>query len=488
MNRAATPTVAPNFHYARLAGEIEGKIMNGVYKPGEKLPSIRKMRAHTGLSITTVHQAYIELEKRGVVEPRPKSGFYVKALLYNLLPTPELKRHEAVPRKVSLNSMTESIVNAMRDPSLLHLGGATPSPDLLPHKQLLRSIKSGPTSRIRDGFTSYESPIGSSRLRRQIAKWTHDPARKTGAEEIIITNGCLEAVNFCLRAVARPGDAIVVESPTFGSFLQIIEDQNMLALEVPADPKNGVDLELLERALKRNDVKACIFNPTFQNPMGFAMPPAEKRRLVELVTDRNTPIIEDDIYGDLYFGKTRPPTLKSFDKKGLVLYCNSFSKTLAPGLRIGWTLPGRYTDAVKRLKLNMSIASPTLNQHIISDYLASGSFDRHLRRMKIALKNQVSNIALAVARHFPEDTKLTTPGGGMVLWVQLPSRVDGLTVFQEALERNIAIIPGAIFSSSEKYRNFIRLGCGYPWSDEIENAIAELGSIVSVLTKSGASF
>ncbi|MCP4692657.1 MAG: PLP-dependent aminotransferase family protein [Desulfobacterales bacterium] len=478
MNRATPGGAGMNFHYARLAGEIENKIMNGVYKPGEKLPSIRKMRAHTGLSVSTVYQAYIELEKRGVVEPRPKSGFYVKGILYSLLPPPVLRRHEAVPQKVSLNSMTESIVNAMRDPSLLHLGGATPAPELLPYKRLFRSIKSGPANLIKDGFSNYENPVGSIHLRREIAKRTLDPARKAGVEEIIITNGCQEAVNLCLRAAARPGDAIVVESPTFGSFLQIIEDQNMLALEVPADPETGVDLALLKRALDKNDVKACIFNPTFQNPMGFVMPPAEKKRLVDLVTGRRIPIIEDDIYGDLYFGNTRPPTLKSFDKKGLVLYCNSFSKTVAPGLRVGWTLPGRWTDAVKRLKLNLSIASPTLSQHIISEYLASGSYDRHLRRLKNALKNQVSNIALAVARHFPPDTKITAPRGGMVLWVQLNPRVDGLDVFHQALEKKIAIIPGVVFSTTGKFKNFIRLGCGHPWSDDIENAIAELGKIV----------
>ncbi|UCF82760.1 MAG: PLP-dependent aminotransferase family protein [Desulfobacteraceae bacterium] len=468
-----------NFRYARLADEIEHKIWEGDYKAGEKLPSIRKLHDQTGYSITTAYQAYIELEKRGVVEPRLKSGFYVKPLLRDILPSPKLKRLKPSPKKVTINALAKSIVESMSDPDVLQLGGAAPVPELLPYKQLFRSIKSNMIPNMKDIITNYENPSGAFQLRRQIAKRTLGVSNKVTVDEIIITNGCMEAVNICLRAVAKPGDTIIVESPTFFCFLQLIEDLNMLALEIPTDPVNGIDIKALEQALDKNDVKACIFIPNFHNPLGYVMSSNKKRQLVELLSNKNIPIIEDDIYGDLYFGKTRPSTLKSFDKKGMVLYCSSFSKTLAPGLRIGWTIPGIFKDTVKRLKLNTSIVSPTLNQYIISEFLRSGSYDRHLRKLRTSLKNQVSNTALAIARYFPEDTKITAPQGGLILWVQLNDVFDGLKVYHEAKKHNIYILPGILCSSSKKYKNCIRISCRYPWDDKVEKGIIQLAKIIA---------
>jgi len=470
-----------NYRYLRLADDFESNILDGIFKAGEKLPSIRKLHDHTGHSITTVYQAYIELEKRGVVEPRLKSGFYVKPLLHNILPSPKLKRHKPAPKKVLINALATSIVEDMSDSSMLQLGGAAPDPKLLPYKQLLRPIKSNMISNIKDIITNYDNPSGTLELRQQIAKRTLGISQKITIDKIIVTNGCMEAVNICLRAIAKPGDTIIVESPTFFCFLQLIEDLNMLALEIPTDPERGIDIKSLKQALEQNDVKACIFISNFQNPLGYAMSSNKKRELVELLSKKNIPIIEDDIYGDLYFGKTRPSTLKSFDKKGMVLYCSSFSKTLAPGLRIGWTIPGIYKETVKRLKLNTSIVSPTLNQYIISEFLKSGSYDRHLRKLRTALKNQVSNTALAIARYFPEDTKITAPQGGLILWVQLNAAVDGLKVYHEAKKNNINILSGILCSPSKKYKNFIRISCRYPWNDVVEKGIIQLAKIINEL-------
>lgn len=479
MKGATLTATQANYRYLRIADDFENKILEGIYKAGEKLPSIRKLHDHTGYSITTVYQAYIELEKRGAVEPRLKSGFYVKPLLRNILPSPKLKRHKPAPKKVLINALAASIVEDMSDSSMLQLGGAAPDPKLLPYKQLLRPIKSNMNCNIKDIIANYDNPSGTLELRQQIAKRTLGISQKITIDKIIVTNGCMEAVNICLRAIAKPGDTIIVESPTFFCFLQLIEDLNMLALEIPTDPEHGIDIKSLKQALEQNDVKACIFISNFQNPLGYAMSSNKKRELVDLLSKRNIPIIEDDIYGDLYFGKTRPSTLKSFDKKGMVLYCSSFSKTLAPGLRVGWTMPGIFIETVKRLKLNTSIVSPTLNQFIISEFLKSGSYDRHLRKLRTALKNQVSNTALAIARYFPEDTKITAPQGGLILWIQLNAAVDGLKVYHEAKKNNINILPGILCSTSKKYKNFIRISCRYPWDDKVEKGIIRLAKIIN---------
>jgi DNA-binding transcriptional MocR family regulator len=297
-------------------------------------------------------------------------------------------------------------------------------------------------------------------------------------DEMVITSGCIEAVSLCLQAVGSPGDTVVVESPTYPWFLQIIEDQNKFALEIPTDPQTGVDLDQLERAVRKNAVAACLLVPNFHNPLGFEMSEEKKKALVKMMAGKQIPIIEDNIHGELYFGKTRPNTLKSMDRLGLVLHCASFSKTLSPGLRVGWALPGRFTDRVKRLKMNGTIASPTLNQQVVAQFLKTGAFDRHLRRLRTALKNQITNTALAIARYIPEGTRITAPQGGLTLWVELDKRVDGLKVFQEARKQKISIFPGIICSTTGRYGNFIRISCGYPWSAAVEGGIITLAEII----------
>lgn len=483
----STAPTAPLFRYMRLADDMEHQIQGGVYRAGEKLPSIRKMHRRTGFSITTVYQAYIELEKRGVVEPAPKSGFFVKPRLRNILAPPRLKKHTPLPRRVAIHELVNAIIEAMSDPEMISLGAGAPSPDLLPHRELLKLIRSRTYKQAREMLTRYERPSGSVALRREIAKRTAGGPLKITEEDILITNGCMEAISVCLRTVARPGDTILVESPCFHCFLQLIEDQNMLALEVPADPETGIDLESLESALDTHDVRACILNPNFQNPTGALMPESAKKRLVRLLADREIPVIEDNIYGDLHFDRKPPATLKSLDEKGLVLYCSSFSKTLSPGLRVGWTLPGRFLEQARRVKINTSITSPSFNQEVIADFLKTGGYDRHLRRLRGTLKAQVSNTALAIARHFPEDTRITAPRGGMVLWVEMNEAVDAMAVFREAMKAGIAIVPGVVCAASDRYRNCIRVSCGSPWDDRLAGAIARLGKIVTAMHPAAAT-
>ena len=480
-----TAETAVKFRYLKLAGEIENKVVKGVYLAGEKLPSIRKLHTRTGFSITTVYQAFIELEKRGIVEARQKSGYYVKPLLHQILPAPKIRLHRAVPKKVTINNLASSIVEAMSDPGMLRLGGTVVDPELLPYKQLMASAKSIPARQFKDMLTLYANPAGSEALRHQIARHSlYISHRATTPEDLIITNGCLEAVSLCLQAIARPGETIAVESPTYPWILQVIEDQGMFALELPTDPETGVDLNSFQEAVSRNRVSGCILIPNFHNPLGFEMTPERKRELVEFLNDHEIPIIEDDIHGDLFFGRRRPVAMQSFDRKGLVLYCSSFSKTLAPGLRIGWAIPGAYREKVKRLKLNSSIATTSISQHMVAEFLKSGAYDRHLRRLRAALKNQAGNTALAIARHFPGGTRITAPQGGLTLWLELDPAVDGMRVFHEARKRKIAILPGIMCSTTKQYKNFIRISCGFRWSEVIENGIATLGGIVGALASS----
>ncbi|MDH5524656.1 MAG: PLP-dependent aminotransferase family protein [Desulfobulbaceae bacterium] len=471
------------FQYLRLADAMEEEIKKGVYRTGEKLPAIRTLHAQAGVSITTVCQAYGELENRGLVEPRPKSGYYVKPRLHNILPLPTVRPHRARPEKVQVNVLAETMQETISNQSMLPLGTAVPSPDLLPLKQLASSARTVAARYLKNNNIGYGSPGGLPALRRQIAKRMVGCGVQCNEEDIIITNGCMEAITLCLRAIAKPGDTVLVESPTFVCYLQLIEDLNMMALEIPTDPEQGIDLAALSEALAEHEAHACILNPNFQNPLGFEMPTANKKKLLNILAERNIPIIEDDIYGELYFGSTRPPLMKSFDAKGLVLYCSSFSKDLAPDLRVGWTIPGQFTNRVQRLKFNSTISSSKLNQMVMEDFLANGHFDRHLRRMRSAIQNRLVTIARMIGEYFPAGTKITAPQGGYILWVQLDDKVDGFELFHRAKQENISILPGEICSSTSGYKNCIRISCCHPWSAELEEGIKKLAELITDLAE-----
>ena len=466
------------FQYVSLADEIQDKIASGQYRAGEKLPSLRKLHARARLSISTVYQAYIELEKRGLVESRDKSGFFVKARLYGHQAVPRLKIVEPVPKPVNVDALAKVIVEKISEPGIVNLGGAMPDPAHLPLKPLTRALKSVNGEEMARMLSLYENPSGSLELRREIVRRTTGVARSGMVEEVVITNGCLEAVSLCLRAVARAGDIIAVESPTFHGLLQLIEDLGMRALEIPTDPQNGVSLPHLQEALERVPVKACVFIPTFQNPTGALIPLEVKKDLVALMGKREIPIIEDDIYGDLYHGRSRPATLKSFDRRGMVLFCSSFSKTLSPGLRVGWALPGKFADRVARLKCNTTISSAGLAQHVVAQYLKNGAYERHLRKLRNLLKNNVANMSLAIRAHFPQDVKITMPKGGMIVWVELDESMDSFEIYRAAEQKGICFLPGVICSATDKYRNCIRINCGGAFTPKVEEGIASLGQII----------
>jgi len=466
------------FQYLRLAREIEADISAGHYRAGEKLPSLRRMREKSGLSISTVQQAYMELENRGLIQAREKSGFYVRPQMGKILPQPARGTGPIRPHKVAINTLADMLQQSVGDRDMLPFGAAIPSPSLLPHRQLAACMRSVTSHYQRGNLFGYGHPVGEPELRRQIAARAMPFSFVREGEEIIITNGCMHAIDICLRTVARPGDIILVESPTFLCYLQLIEDLNMRVLEVPVDPRHGLDPENIEKILAEHDVRAALFNPNFHNPLGCLMSDARKKELVTLMNDQGIPIIEDDIYGDLFFDDARPAPLKSYDQRGLVLYCSSFSKTLIPDLRVGWTMPGIYREKIKRLKFNVSIASPRFNQLVIAEFLASGAYERHLRKMRASLRKQTTDTALAVERHFPEQTKISVPRGGYTLWVQLPDHTDSLDLCCRAAQEKISIFPGALCSGTNQYNTYIRLSCGYPFTDAMEAGIRRLGELV----------
>ncbi|HEY5768755.1 MAG TPA: PLP-dependent aminotransferase family protein, partial [Terrimicrobium sp.] len=378
------------------------------------------------------------------------------------------------------------IVRDLVDPRLVPLGGAIPSPDLLPGAKLARIV--GSLARERTAETiSYDPVPGSLTLRREISRRSLDWGCHLSSEEFIVVNGATEGVHLALRAVTKPGDTVLIESPTYYGLVHILNQMGLKAVAVPASAREGLSIEGVERALNRHRIAAITLIPNFNNPLGSVMPEDNRLSLLQLSSKRRIPVIEDDVYGDLQHEGARPRCLKALDKDGLVLLCGSFSKTIAPGYRVGYISPGLFHERIVHLKTALNWGNATLPALAIAEFLRNGGYDHHLRKIRRTYRDQVQKMREAVAAAFPNPVKISNPRGGFVLWVELPLAVDAMRLFEEARKAGISIAPGPIFSPVGGFSNYIRLSCGFPWSTKIERAIGVLGRLASRFEKEGGS-
>ncbi len=468
----------PDFKYEKLAKELSISIRNGNYRIGEKLPSIREIHRQTGNSIITVSKAFEKLEQLGLIETRPKSGHYVAAPKIDPFRPPAHKKFEPTIKKVSVYQATGSILSLMNDPNLTSFGCSIVRPELLPQKSLSKIIK-GLTQKKIETTLRYSPVEGEYELRKQIARRMLRVMKSIQPEDIIITNGCMAAITLCLLSVAKKGDSIVVESPSYPLLLQTLQGLELNVVEIPSSPQTGFDVGTYESVLKKMDVKACIVTGNFSNPLGTLMPDENKMRLVQLAAHYDVPIIENDIYSEMYY-EFKPPTLiKSFDESDMVFSCSSFSKTLAPGLGVGWVIPNkRFYEKILRLKVGVSLATASVNQLIISEFISSGAYDRHLRILRQKLFKQTYQTALSIQTYFPGGTRLVMPKGGFMIWVELPKKVDSKQIFDLALKEKILTIPGIICANTDSYRNYMRFSCASPFTKERDEGIKKIARIV----------
>ncbi len=469
------------FLYEQVVAQVNQMIARNTLCVGDRLPSLRKMSKQLNVSIATVMQAYVQLEGQGLVETRPQSGFYIKSRPVAEPSLPKPTRPLPLPRRIQFGDDISSLFSLANVPGVIPLGVANPAHELLPSKGLTRALKKVASLRPVETM-SYCYPPGDFGLRRQIAYRSMERGVNLGPDDFIITTGATEALSISLQAVARPGDAIAVESPTYFCLLQIIKRLGMMAVEISTDPDSGLCVDSLAQALDTVDIKAVISVANFNNPTGALIPDTNKKAILDILAKKQIPLIEDDIFGDLHFSQTRPHTFKAFDAEGLVLTCSSFSKTIAPGYRVGWVSPGRYFEPVLQLKQLVSSATASIPQLTIAEFLRSGLYERHLMRLRRAYREQLEQLRLAVAESFPKGTRLTRPQGGFVLWVQLPRGVDAMDLHADALKQHISVTPGTIFSATGKYRNFIRLCAGSPWDEKMADGVVRLGQLAQALT------
>ena len=463
--------------YIQVSDGIEKMIADEVLRIGDKLPSVRVLSEDYGISMGTAFQAYYHLEGRGLIESRPKSGYYVRFNHHRFPDLPNASQPNAQSHEVSVKDMIDSIYTDIVASDVTNFALAVPDPTLLPLAKLNKSVVYA-LRNTTDHCINYEHTQGNPELRKQIAKLAFNWGGKVRADEVIVTGGCLEAISMCLKAVTVAGDTVAVECPTYFGIYQAIENLGLKVVEIPADPVTGIDLESFQKAIKKFSIKACVFIPNFNNPLGSCMPEENKKKLVEIITKHDIPLIEDDIYGEMYFGRTRPRPCKYYDTKGLVMHCSSLSKSLAPGYRIGWAIPGKFLETVKQMKRIQNISCPTLTQSAIAHFLLHGRYEYHLKSLRKALHTQLLRYMQAIIKYFPEDTKVSRPQGGFILWLELNKKVNAFKLRTEAMKHKISIVPGKIFSAQTNYSNCIRLSFGQPWSDEVDYGLMMLGKII----------
>ena len=466
--------------YRQVIDLIGENIDSGTLRPGDRLPSLRRMSQSAGVSIPTVRQAYVELERQRRVESRPQSGFYVRQVAHNEIvhPAPSSKGE---PVCLNCRPLMVRVYDGINHPELVPLGIANPCMAKPAAKKLHRAMKRV-MARAEERSLGYATTIGEPSLRRQIAYHYLDTAGiQVEPDQIAITNGGQEALLLALKAVASPGDVIAVETPTYHGLLELIDSLGMLAVEIETCPEEGVVLGELRRTLEQHRVKACMFSTTLSNPLGVTMPERDRRKLVEILEEFDTVLIEDDVYGDLRFDGIRPVPAQFLSNSARIITCGSFSKTAAPGYRIGWVVSDHFMEGITRLKRAFSCSSGLLQQLTLADFLASGNYSRHLKTLRPVLKCNAERMSAMVAEHFPADTRTSKPAGGSVLWLELPGGIDSEQLFDDAIEAGISIAPGQIFSPSNRYSNFVRLSYGHPWNERTENAVRWLGQRVGEL-------
>lgn len=464
--------------YEKLADEIATLIRSGLLAPGEKVPSVRHASRTYGVSASTVFQAYYLLEDRGLIQARARSGYFVREHAKQPLHEPQLRAGAAQATEVDVSELVFSVLGSLKDPHTVPFGSAFPSPELFPLPRLARSmaqsVRDMPSHAVIADMTE-----GNPDLRRQIALRYMLSGVRLPLEELVITNGAMEALNLCLQSVSEPGDLVAIESPAFYATLQVLERLKLKAVEIPVHPREGIDLDSLADSLQRLPIKACWFMSSLQNPLGASMSDTKKAALYELLQRHQVPLIEDDVYAELHYGAQPPKPVKSFDRDGLVMHCGSFSKCLAPGYRVGWVAGGRHAQRIARLKLMTTISPSVPAQAALADYLQHGGYDRHLRKLRHQLESQQGSMLASAARHFPADTRVTRPSGGYFLWFEFAERVDALQLFRLALAQGISLAPGPIFSATRGFGHCVRLNHGHPWTAQSEQAMQILGRIIA---------
>lgn len=463
--------------YQKIIDYIMDNIDKGIILPGDKLPSLRKIAEQFGVSLSTAVEAYQRLESYGYVSVKDRSGYQA------LLPSSEesiLQISKNFKSKVSEITNADEIINLYlqaQDKNFAPFGIATPDPAKLPNRLISKSmawaIKSMP-----DLHGRYLFGKGLIELRQELAKWMRPWIGLTSAENILITNGCIEAINIALATLCRPGDIVAVESPCYFGILQALHNHNLQSLEVKTDPQEGLDPESLEELAKKHKITALISTANVQNPTGYTMSDERKKAVLAVCNKYGIRLIEDDIYGEVAFNNIRAKSYKYFDKNNIVTYCSSFSKSIGPGLRLGWCIPSENIDETVKLKLSLNLATPTIIQYTVLHFLKKENILKISHATAKYYENNIQIYSSVIQNQLEGRVAIARPTGHFFLWLS----VDGLNATQaleKARKQKLSFTPGPLFSATKQFNSYLRINCAHDFTEERKNQLVKLCQILN---------
>lgn len=442
------------YKFEAFTSNIERNIREGIYKPGYKLPSVRELKKQYQTSISTIQNGYEHLIILGLVESIPKSGYYVANNSAKI--EDSTTQHRPVVRDAVFERNVALTTSLRNEKKFAEFNVATPGDLIISQKLLLRTMQQV----IREqgvGLLRYYPLNGSVDLKSSIIRHAAGYQTSINPQELLITDGALQALYIALAAVCNPGDVIAVESPCVFSILEVIRVLSLMVIEVPVDIRNGFDVDFLRKACLKNKIKAVVVTPNYHNPTGILLTDEQKKALLAVAQQYDMAVIENDIYGDLNFSGKRPSTIKSFDESGLVMTYTSYAKTLAPGIRLGWLSAGKFMKQAEQIKFAMGSTVSPIYQETVNRLLSSNSYDRHIRAFRMQLaKNAYFTINL-LSEHFPQGTSVTTPYGGYNIWVKMPDHVDMDNFYSQCEKIGIRFTPGYTFSFSDIFSRYFRI-------------------------------
>lgn len=469
-----------NYLYIGIAEAIAKQIKSGVLREGDKLASVRMLCSEHKVSMNTAKRVYLELESQGLIEAKPQSGYYVSNRYYDDIPLPQASNPILLANNKEPKEIIRKVYANMGNRALTLFSYSTLYDDFLPLAKMKKEIIAASRT-VAYGGVEYDSVQGNINLRRMIAQRSISWGGSLTEDDIITTNGSMSAISLCMLALGKPGDTIAIESPCYPGIFQLAIDLGFKVVELPTDPVTGIKIDALKEAVACIDM--CLLISNYNTPLGSCMPDENKKEIVELLDKHNIPLIEDDVYGDMYFGNQRPKCCKAFDKTGNVLWCSSVSKTLVPGYRVGWVSAGKYKHKVIHQKLVHLISTPSLMQEAVASFMKSGNYDKHLRKLRKDIYSNYQKYLNTIINSFPLGTKVNRPQGGLSLWIEFDERIDAMDLYDLAISEKISIAPGRMFTVQEQFQNCIRLCIGLPWSDDVEIKLKRIGALSKQLLK-----
>ena len=374
-------------------------------------------------------------------------------------------------------SAIREIFKLLAKPGMISFAGGNPSNTALEPGVIAR-LASEALEKYGTTLLQYGATDGFGPFRESAAEFLRGSRVNCTAEDILPTQGGTQAFDVLLKALVNPGDAVLCESPTFLGAIQAMREYNAKLVPMPTD-EAGVIVEAAEELIKKHHPKLMYVIPTFQNPTGITLSLERRKALAALAAKYGVVIAEDDPYRDLRYSGEALPTIQSFDEEGWVVYMSSFSKYVAPGLRVG-------AAAVKNplLRRKMVIGkqsadthSPLLNQAIVDAYIRKGLMPGHLQRICDDYKKQLDAM-LDGFKYFPGGTRHTVPQGGLFVWAELPGGMDAMKAFEAAVAANVAFVPGTHFYPDGGHENTLRLNFSMCDIPTIEKGMAKLGKVI----------